>query len=83
MTFDVSALLVAFLGGVAAATIAFMVSYSNKLTKLETKVGSMEDTLKEIKEAIHQVPCSAAQAIDKKVAVLRQRMDQQLQKEGS
>lgn len=74
MTFDIGALIVAFLGGGAVAAILFMFGYADRLTKVETQLKGMVTTLKEIKDAGHISPCPASQAVNVKVAVIDQRV---------
>lgn len=75
MSFDLSTLVVAFLGGGGLTAIGFMASYSTRLTKVEGKLSGVVTTLTEVKNAVHQTPCPASQVLNTKVAVLTARVD--------
>lgn len=75
MTFDLSSLLIAFLGGGGVTAIAFMASYADRLTKVETQLKGMATTLKEIKDSGHISPCPTSQLLKTDVEVLKNKVD--------
>lgn len=69
MSFDLSGLIVSFLGGCAVTSLGFLIAYGMRLSKVET-------ALQALKDAVHTSPCPASQSINVKVEVLDNRVKQ-------